>query len=512
MLTGLQLGNFKAFAETQNIPIRPLTLIFGPNSGGKSSILHGLNFARRAMESGNLEQAHGDGMDLGGFAQYVHRQDTRNLTQLGFDLSVALWRKELQIRLSGVQNVKVNVGIGLLQGNLGVVEMSIATDGEVLLKMEAAHPSSFFTLTPDQLPETDFPRKVTGNGPMTFWINGVNFQNRVLQEWFSTQFKNLAGLRLTGGDWRFLMNHAEEIFDHPCSVERLLPGGLNKMIEPVKRQNAKHVTGSKRRRLLKSFGSRLAAEYLDGLFKDLHLALQLQLCRVQHLGPLRWYPTRRIMESNGPKNGNDGAGVWESLLQNRPACTRVNQALRRLGMPYELSIRKWKAQGRSISGGNLMRELLIADTRNEAVVSARDIGVGVSQILPILATAFGTSHHIHSIEQPELHLHPALQAELGDTFIESALGERKNTFLLETHSEHLLLRVMRRMRETSTGNLPKSALPVQPSDIALLYVQPDGRRSIVREMPLNERGELLKRWPGGFFEESLRETLPSYAR
>jgi predicted ATPase len=75
---------------------------------------------------------------------------------------------------------------------------------------------------------------------------------------------------------------------------------------------------------------------------------------------------------------------------------------------------------------------------------------------------------------------------------------------LETHSEHLILRVMRRMRETyqkkDTG-LPK----VTPADVSVLYVEPDGARSIVREMPLNELGELVKSWPGGFFEEGLRE-------
>ena len=74
-------------------------------------------------------------------------------------------------------------------------------------------------------------------------------------------------------------------------------------------------------------------------------------------------------------------------------------------------------------------------------------------------------------------------------FIEPALGERKNTFILETHSEHLILRLMRRMREhhhqIETG-LP----PVTPDDISVPYVEPDGSRSIIREMPLNE----LENW------------------
>ena len=79
MLTGLRLGNFKAFGETQNIPIKPLTLIFGANSAGKSSIIHGLLLAHHISETGNLDvhqlMLGGEAVDLGGFALFVHRRD-----------------------------------------------------------------------------------------------------------------------------------------------------------------------------------------------------------------------------------------------------------------------------------------------------------------------------------------------------------------------------------------------------------------------------------------------------
>ncbi len=151
-----------------------------------------------------------------------------------------------------------------------------------------------------------------------------------------------------------------------------------------------------------------------------------------------------------------------------------------------------------------LRELVLIDQRTHTVVTHRDVGIGISQVLPVLVMAYGSQGKLIAMEQPEIHLHPALQAELGDVFIEAALGERQNTFILETHSEHLILRLMRRMREIylhrDTG-LP----PITPADVSVLYVEPDGPRSIVREMPLNELGELVKSWPGGFFEEGLRE-------
>jgi len=156
------------------------------------------------------------------------------------------------------------------------------------------------------------------------------------------------------------------------------------------------------------------------------------------------------------------------------------------------------------SDADRVRELVLIDQRTNVVVTHRDVGIGISQVLPVLVMAYGSQGKLLAMEQPEIHLHPALQAELGDVFIEAALGARQNTFILETHSEHLILRVMRRMRESyqkKDNGLPS----VTPADVTVLYVEPDGTRSIVREMPLNEIGELVKSWPGGFFEEGLRE-------
>jgi len=150
-------------------------------------------------------------------------------------------------------------------------------------------------------------------------------------------------------------------------------------------------------------------------------------------------------------------------------------------------------------------DLVLFDIENKTSVSMRDVGVGISQIAPILIHSCAGRNKLIAIEQPELHLHPALQGELGDVFIESALGENKNSFLLETHSEHLLLRIMKRMRQTAEGKLPEGMPPLRPEDVALLFVSPGHEGSVVQDIGLNERGELIKAWPGGFFEEGFNE-------
>jgi len=90
-------------------------------------------------------------------------------------------------------------------------------------------------------------------------------------------------------------------------------------------------------------------------------------------------------------------------------------------------------------------------------------------------------------------------------FIESALGERKNTFILETHSEHLILRILRRIRETSAGELPDGLTPITPDRVAVLYVQPGKIGAEVVHIPVNADGEFDRPWPEGFFAERARE-------
>jgi predicted ATPase len=157
------------------------------------------------------------------------------------------------------------------------------------------------------------------------------------------------------------------------------------------------------------------------------------------------------------------------------------------------------------SDSESIRELALIDQRTKATVSHRDVGIGISQVLPVLVMAYGSQGKILAMEQPEIHLHPALQAELGDVFIEAALGERKNTFILETHSEHLILRLLRRIRETSDSELAEGLSPVRPEDIAVIYVQPGPRGSEAIELQVTADGDFKNKWPDGFFAERAQE-------
>jgi predicted ATPase len=98
-----------------------------------------------------------------------------------------------------------------------------------------------------------------------------------------------------------------------------------------------------------------------------------------------------------------------------------------------------------------------------------------------------------------------VQCEIADEFIRS-YKEDNNEFLIETHSEHLLLRIMKRMRHTAEGKKDRDkTLDLTPDDVCLLYVNTDGKSTWIEELELDEDGSLLDPWPNGFFEEGHRE-------
>lgn len=150
-------------------------------------------------------------------------------------------------------------------------------------------------------------------------------------------------------------------------------------------------------------------------------------------------------------------------------------------------------------------ELIFTDISSNTTVTPKDMGLGISQLLPILISTLSFKNTSLYLEQPELHLHPSVQSELADEFIRSS-KEQNNTFMIETHSEHLLLRIMKRMRHTAENKPDRDkTLDLTPDDVCLLYVDNNGETTYINELELDEDGALLDPWPNGFFEEGHKE-------
>ena len=128
-------------------------------------------------------------------------------------------------------------------------------------------------------------------------------------------------------------------------------------------------------------------------------------------------------------------------------------------------------------------------------VALADVGFGLSQILPFIVQMLASTGKIISIEQPEVHIHPKLQADLGDLIAEAIKLPYEHQLLIETHSEHLILRLQKLVR---LGKLT-------PDDVSILFVTRESNGSKATRFLLDEQGDFVEDWPGGFFPERLRE-------
>lgn len=145
---------------------------------------------------------------------------------------------------------------------------------------------------------------------------------------------------------------------------------------------------------------------------------------------------------------------------------------------------------------------LFLEDQNGRRLDFEEVGSGISYVLPILASLHAAK--TSWIAQPELHLHPAAQCEMGDVFLRAF--NRGHFSVVETHSEHLLLRVLKRIRQTTRGLEIDDDLKCAPEAVSVLYFDPheDGSTQI-RQMRVSRLGDFKDRWPNGFFEERGRE-------
>jgi predicted ATP-dependent endonuclease of OLD family len=142
---------------------------------------------------------------------------------------------------------------------------------------------------------------------------------------------------------------------------------------------------------------------------------------------------------------------------------------------------------------------------NGKKVEINDVGSGIGYVLPVLSSLAGKG--ISLIQQPELHLHPALQSALGSVIVKCVENKiHYNAFtLIETHSEHLLLRIMRLLK-TSNSRAEEVIKPITFENVCILYFQPKGNgTTAIKRLRLGPDGQLIDRWPDGFFEERYKD-------
>lgn len=143
--------------------------------------------------------------------------------------------------------------------------------------------------------------------------------------------------------------------------------------------------------------------------------------------------------------------------------------------------------------------LFLQDSSGQKV-ELNDVGSGIPFVLPVLYAI--CAQGFVAVQQPELHLHPALQSSLADVFVEELHRNGCGQFLIETHSEHILLRLLRRIRDTEKGKILSDDLKLTNDQIAIYYFDPQvGGGTFVSRQLVTPLGDFYNDWPRGFFSE-----------
>ena len=432
-ITSITIENFKGISNAVEIPIRPITLLFGKNSSGKSTVLQALRYhysfrdiGRKILEKKKpdlrIEMAGGHNIDLTDFHSLVHRNDL---------------------------NQKIRVRITYAPKKEG--EKSYIRWEEVITGWIENSPSD----NPKQKNTTHIESILLGykinNEEMCFITLGEKPDNTVV----GSNGEALNPINLTGD----------------ITLEQALT--------------------------LKGIG-----DDFTSIILGMEIEEPKKLDDIRHLGPFREVP---FDDDEGSKMTDEfqwekGAGAWEAIKQDSKLLEQTNSYMQKI-LNLRYSINSLQPQSTKLL------HYKDNDEDNGIDVDLSDVGIGISQLIPVVIGALENSqnYEIFAVEQPELHAHPALQVALGDVFI-GALKKIKNSnraMLIETHSEHLLLRLLRRVRETTEGEQTDHTLT--PDNLSVVYVRSAPEGTKFTPISITDDGDFYAPWPEGFFDERVKE-------
>ncbi len=499
MFTQLSLTRFQGFANTAEVPIKPLTLIFGPNASGKSSLIRSLLLARQSLIAttrfnvGRIGfEYEGEDISLASFANVVYKHDEKSSYVIELTINQISDLMNSAAR-SNLRDAKMRTGLIDLEGLVEEIKTGweVSKDKAVKatnLTVKFLGVDEPFRINFTNMKKTfsekklvlDYEVGISGLGGLISLIDSALksplseeeklkqwiFQDRPIDEkgWSTTYKKKLK----------------TELSDVQGTLYELSFGLYNGNFIRMKSQSQP--------------GSIIGGN-ISQILEFQQSIVTRSLRSIRHIGPLREMPKRLTYE----------AGIIEAfeedsqIVEIEPLENEVSNWLLELTEGrYRLSpVENYLGKVRWLGA---IKSQILTDNRTGTPVTFQDVGVGLSQILPILETiskASAVRGQTILIEQPELHLHPKMQANLVDLFI-SYVSKSPGTrgIIAETHSEAMLLRIQKRIRE---GTL-------DPSLVQIIYVDqsPQSPEDSLSEgnfafpLPLDENGDFIMPMPNSF--------------
>ena len=564
-ITSVTIENFKGIGDAVTVPIRPITLLFGKNSSGKSTVLQALRYLREIYEGLKIEeqvqkmretkksedprlqkmyelrdmlkaahflylkgqldyskipkstiQTHGlknisniSDDDLSKFNSL--RDEALKSIQKEADLFNPEDDKRFQAEVEALERGEIYSGRYTDLGGFPSLVHRQELGRKIRIRLE-------FDIKPEQekflngilslamKPEGVTSLKTAGIEMVTGW-------DEKLQKVYLDSYK----YALNGEEWicltpmnRPMQDEAEwnhegqfinlDIYSKNFGLSEWLKD-LSWLLGTNDSEGKKFGLNESKLKNIRPWLEQCALEELaTGIVKNLHNTVLGELKDIRHLGPVRDVLPR---DHNSISTYEDdvsrweaGLEAWDTLAQNPQLAEKTNRYMKNV-LRLGYSIRQSEDDE---------QEIQLYDENNDINVHPSDVGFGISQVIPVVVGVLDDTSQIFAVEQPELHLHPAAQVALGDVFIEGTKNSNR-TMLIETHSEHLLLRLLRRVRETTrrsryqTNDSEKTYHELTPNDLSVVYVRPTPTGVKFTPLTVTDKGDFDAPWPEGFFEE-----------
>jgi len=434
--------NFHGFEDTGDIEIRPVTIFIGANNSGKSSLFLPLRIMQQTMEAEDHAEptliSRGSEVNAGSFRDLVYDGNLNG--NVGFDLVFDSGDIEDDHECSSPFHCE--------PGKLSVKFCHSEQSGLARL-----HEMKVYNTRNQYM----FSRRLKANG--SYSIEGMNYSSGQAQSDFHRRLRSEFRKSSPRG---FLFRSHDAVIPAIRELPFESPRDIG---HPV-------------------------SSYWQSI-DSLYYSLVYFFKRLSYLGPLR-EPPHRVYQISGsaPESVGSSGSLAPEILYHASEQQReeIQSWLERFNFLEKLGTNDLGEGAFSI----YMR------SRNSAhKINYVDMGFGLSQVLPLIVESVVCNPKSLLIsEQPEIHLNPKLQMVLAELFAMRA--NQKGFTIIETHSEHILLRLRRMVAENR----------LEAAKIALYYVERRDGQSAVRQVPIEENGHIEDQsWPSEFFGDTLDESI-----
>lgn len=580
-ISALEITNFKSIgSDTQRFEFGPINLLFGDNGAGKSSVFYALGYLNEVFNNRNLDAnqlSTAAEINLGGFKSFVFNRDINRVvkfkaefscdyfSELGMSENDKLYEKLISqgiypgpinnTGIFGLLSLEISVAYSEKTNSIYIPKASLAVNKEHLWTIIESNNKE------DEDNSIDF-----------------NFKHRLFTPHISKYTpgdyylpKESVGLNAEGIR-DILLSYNFNFHHSGISASELIMSDEHSYFDWILEQQ--QWDGSIDSDAPLSAYSRFIDLYTQKIISEIKLCIA-QVCLV---GPIRTIPNR-YFEAKIPiqkQRWYTGHAAWDSFIDGAKEPESVN---------YWLD-EKLKTGFRVFVEVDDFNTRVGLKNENNLRMASSELSVGISQIIPVITCAI-YSPALVCIEQPELHIHPKLQVELADLFIESAIkpgisnytriafdpvsscycmlpvnekniskfktkngivnkvegvkpedfapimleiqdvmdyvghseyllghfgfndedlsqftafDKCKKQIFLETHSEHIALRLLKRVRETDL-HCPHNGIHLLPAQIKFIHMQKLSGQTVSTIVPLSSDGDFKAKWPGGFFDE-----------